>query len=326
MKLFTVFLFMLMLVSCKKEATSWDTDWVVPIVNDTLSLKNLQNDSTFFVNGNSFYEVDLTRTLLNIGINEIVAIPDTFIEQKFSTIFANFNVPPGFSFVNEVEEHTLNLNDIQLKKAHLTAGKIDLTVFNPLETKTLYTIYLPGLTKNGIPFQQNFIAEAGSISTPSTNKISLSINDYDIDLTGQSGNSFNKLLSQLVIKSDPNGPAVVIHNTQEFKFKAAFKSLVFDYAKGYFGTKLFTDTSVINLDFIKNTSGSVDIPSPVVKLEIEKRQLEEMADFNTVAVFSTLDPLNYGYLDFGNIKDFLSKYDKEIMKDNIYAIIRRLSD
>lgn len=63
-----------------------------------------------------------------------------------------------------------------------------------------------------------------------------------------------------------------------------------------------------------------------VKLEIEKRQLEEMADFNTVAVFSTLDPLNYGYLDFGNIKDFLSKYDKEIMKDNIYAIIRRLSD
>jgi hypothetical protein len=152
------------LVSCKKEATSWDTDWVVPIVNDTLSLKNLQNDSTFFVNGNSFYEVDLTRTLLNIGINEIVAIPDTFIEQKFSTIFANFNVPPGFSFVNEVEEHTLNLNDVQLKKAHLTACKIDLTVFNPLETKTLFTIYLPGLTKNGIPFQQNFIADAGTIS------------------------------------------------------------------------------------------------------------------------------------------------------------------
>lgn len=269
MKLFTVFLFVLMFVSCKKEATSWDTDWVVPIVNDTLSLKNLQNDSTFFVNGNSFYEVDLTRTLLNIGINEIVAIPDTFIEQKFSTIFANFNVPPGFSFVNEVEEHTLNLNDIQLKKAHLTAGKIDLTVFNPLETKTLFTIYLPGLTKNGIPFQQNFTADAGTISSPSTNNISLSINDYDIDLTGQSGNSFNKLLSQLVIKSDPNGPAVVIHNTQEFKFKAAFKALVFDYAKGYFGTKLFTDTSVINLDFIKNTSGSVDIPSPFVKLEIE---------------------------------------------------------
>jgi hypothetical protein len=51
-----------------------------------------------------------------------------------------------------------------------------------------------------------------------------------------------------------------------------------------------------------------------------------MNDFNTVAVFSTLDPLNYGYLDFGNIKDFLSKYEKEIMKENILAIIRRLSD
>jgi hypothetical protein len=28
-----------------------------------------------------------------------------------------------------------------------------------------------------------------------------------------------------------------------------------------------------------------------VKVEIEKRELENMADFNTVAVFSVLDPL-----------------------------------
>jgi hypothetical protein len=28
-----------------------------------------------------------------------------------------------------------------------------------------------------------------------------------------------------------------------------------------------------------------------VKVEIEKRELEEMPDFNTVAVFSTVDPL-----------------------------------
>ena len=42
-----------------------------------------------------------------------------------------------------------------------------------------------------------------------------------------------------------------------------------------------------------------------------------MDDFNTVAVFSTLDSLNYGYLDFSNIKEFFSKYDQEIMKEDI---------
>ena len=51
-----------------------------------------------------------------------------------------------------------------------------------------------------------------------------------------------------------------------------------------------------------------------------------MPDFNTVAVFSCLDPLNKGYLDFGILKDFLSKFESEIMKEGILSIIRRLSD
>lgn len=63
-----------------------------------------------------------------------------------------------------------------------------------------------------------------------------------------------------------------------------------------------------------------------LKLEGEKRQLEAMADFNTVAVFSHLDPHSKGYLDFGIIKDFFCKYESEVMKEQILAIIRRLSD
>ena len=63
-----------------------------------------------------------------------------------------------------------------------------------------------------------------------------------------------------------------------------------------------------------------------LKLEQEKRELEEMPDFNTVAVFSCLDPLNKGYLDFGILKDFLGKFESEIMKEGILSIIRRLSD
>ena len=45
-----------------------------------------------------------------------------------------------------------------------------------------------------------------------------------------------------------------------------------------------------------------------VKVEIEKKQLEAMEDFNTVGAFSNLDTLNYGYLDFENIKNFIFKF------------------
>ena len=63
-----------------------------------------------------------------------------------------------------------------------------------------------------------------------------------------------------------------------------------------------------------------------VKTEIEKKQLEAMEDFNGVGVFSTLDTLNYGYLDFENIKNFLFKFKQEIMKEDVNSIIRRWSD
>lgn len=45
-----------------------------------------------------------------------------------------------------------------------------------------------------------------------------------------------------------------------------------------------------------------------VKVEIEKRELEDMQDFNTVAVFSIVDPLQYGYLDAENIRSFMVKF------------------
>lgn len=67
-----------------------------------------------------------------------------------------------------------------------------------------------------------------------------------------------------------------------------------------------------------------------VKVEIEKRELEEMADFNTVACFSVLDPLQYGYLDQENLRAYMCKFQNQdenpVSKSVIHAIIRRMSD
>ncbi|MDG2440092.1 MAG: hypothetical protein P8M19_00355, partial [Crocinitomicaceae bacterium] len=59
--LMALFLF----TSCKKENTVWETDWSVPVINDTLSLSNLVNDSTLAETG-GFYSVDLNRSLFDI--------------------------------------------------------------------------------------------------------------------------------------------------------------------------------------------------------------------------------------------------------------------
>ena len=63
-----------------------------------------------------------------------------------------------------------------------------------------------------------------------------------------------------------------------------------------------------------------------MKIEIEKKALEAMEEFNTVSVFSVIDERNFGFLDFENIKNFLFKFKQEILKENVNAILRRLSD
>ena len=63
-----------------------------------------------------------------------------------------------------------------------------------------------------------------------------------------------------------------------------------------------------------------------VKIEIEKKSLEALEEFNTVAIFTVIDKRNFGFLDFENIKDYCFKYQQEILKEDINAIMRRLSD
>lgn len=289
-----ILLLPILLFSCKKEATSWNTDWQAPIVNDTLSLKNYVNDSTLSTNSTASYDVDLTRTVLDLGIEDIVSLPDTTIEQTFKSVFISFQIPPGFSFVNDVQENKLDVKGIQLKKIRASHGTISLTVYNPLNTIALFTVVLPGVTKNGVDFQQDFSAPSGSIANPGTVSTSLDLTGYDIDLTGTTGNKFNVLQSKVIIKSDPNGPNITLTNTQVFRVKAAFTSIKVDYARGYFGNTIISDTTEFNFDLFNSyTDGALNLTDPHIQLQIENgMKMEAKASVtlltNTNALGSTV--------------------------------------
>lgn len=52
-----------------------------------------------------------------------------------------------------------------------------------------------------------------------------------------------------------------------------------------------------------------------------------MQDFNTVAVFSVIDSLQYGYIDHDTIKTFMLKFapHDDLSKQAIHAVMRRMS-
>lgn len=259
---------LLIFSSCRKEKTSWDSAWTLPLVSDSLKLNNLVTDSILALDGTGYYQLAINRDILDIGLADYVEIPDTTVIQKYA-LNGSLNVNAGTSFVNNSSDHDFNLDEIQLKKARISSGKIYISVESPIETKTIFTVKLPGVKKNGIAIQKVFYAPAGTNQSPSVTSDVIDLSGYDIDLTGTGGSSFNKLQSVMVVQTDPTGNSVTVNNQDSTKFIVKLSGLKFDYARGYFGNLIIEDTSDLNLDFLsKITGGSLDLPNTNLSLSV----------------------------------------------------------
>lgn len=273
MKKSIIFIFALFLfgfVSCKKrEKAIWDSDWKAPLVHDSLTLENLMADSMLSVNAGN-YEINVNRSLFEFKLSDFVKLPDTIINHKFG-VALNLNVAPGTSFVNNNKEHVMEMSQgIQLKKIVVKQGGVNLKVFNPIETKTFFTIKLPGVTKNGVVLSKDFEANAGTVSAPTVATGYVDLSGYEIDLTGQNGTSYNRLQSVLLVKSDPNGSSVILHTSDTILFQFEMKDVQLDYARGYFGNSLVTDTVSTMIQALNNiTTGTLDVNGMNFNLSVE---------------------------------------------------------
>jgi hypothetical protein len=275
LKIFIVLIFLSIISSCKKEATQWKTDWSIPFVTDTISLLNLHNDSTLDNFTSSDYLVSLERELLDISLKDFFFIPDTTISQTFSPTIGIGSVPPGFTFYNEVEAHELSIPNAQLKKIIVSSGQIDLKIFNPIETSAYYTIQMPGVEKDGITLEHTFFINAGTTDIPAVANEQIVLDGYTLDLRGEditgsvNISGYNILQTSLSIMSDPNGDAVPISMSDVFEVEAKIQNLSIDYAQGYFGEQVFSDTTTFDIPILNQIiSGNIDLDEVPIDIEI----------------------------------------------------------
>lgn len=255
-----ILIFAVSLVSCRKEGTSWDSDWVAPIINDSLQISDLVNDSTLEVNSDNSIQVILNRDLIDLNLSDLVIIPDTSVLQDFILGVSSLSIQPGTNFVDEVQEHEFGLGDVVLFDARLSSGRAILTIENPLPTKGIFNVELPGVKKDGVVFSQIEEVPAASNNSNGTRTFELDLSQYQIDMRGENGDSYNKLQSKMTVKTDPDGPAVTMTNQDIVKFKINFENLTVDYAKGYFGSTTFSDTTEVALEALSNvTAGSINL-------------------------------------------------------------------
>jgi len=293
-KIFALLVF-LSALSCRKEPTSWNTEWNLIVLQDTLDMKNLVTDSILSVNPDGAYRLLINRDLLNLNLEDVVSFPDTLIEQTVA-IPVSISVPPGIQFIDQIENNNFNFQGVQLKKILLNGGKARVNINSPIPTMCIVTLTLPGVKKNG----QNFVIEAevpaGTVANPSSYEIEVDLTGYELDLSGVNGDTYNVIQSQFRVKSDPNGGSVNVNTSQIIKFEVRFLDMKPSYARGYFGNRVFEEIQELDLDFMNRVvSGAIDLENVNLKLTLFNgikvgarariNQLEgESSNGNTVAL------------------------------------------
>lgn len=262
-------LIILSLYSCKKEPTVWETDWSIPLIGDRLELDDLVNDSTLESNGSGGYNLILSRNLIELDLEDFVAIPDTTIENAITIAFPSLNVPPGFTISNTADETDISVADLELKDVHVKSGTIVFHVQNPIETAIEFGVTLPGTTVDGIPFSASYTVPSANGTITGNASQEFDITDYSFDLRGLAQNKHNLFVSQIDVTSDPNGQTVTMTNTDSIKFFVEFKNIKLDYARGYFGSSAVSDNIHKHISAIDAyQSGVLDIPSLNIDLSI----------------------------------------------------------
>lgn len=264
----TAALLILAVLSCRKEPASWNSDWNLVLIQDTLKLDNLVTEEILGVNSNSSYHLLINRNLLDLNINDVVALPDTLIEQTINIPVA-ISVPPGIQFIDQIENNEFNFQGLELKRVILNEGRAMVKISSPIGATCIVTLTLPGVKKDGVTFVVDTEVPPGTTANPSAKEINVDLTGYDIDLRGVNGDIFNMIQSQFRVKTDPNGSAVNVNPSQQVKFEVRFYDMKPRYAQGYFGNRVFEEVQDINLDFMNRiVSGAIDIENVNLKLTL----------------------------------------------------------
>jgi hypothetical protein len=169
------------LVSCKKEPTTWETDWAAPIAHGHLTLDDIIPAEYLTTNSGNYISIVYHKPVYTFTVDTIVKLPDTTIVKKSAVAVSNLTVNPGFSYMDDYDQ-LYQLDQIELKKVRVSAGTIECEVRCPWPGASVVTFSFPKITSNAIPFERTYNLAAGSLANPAIASEIINIAGYYIDL------------------------------------------------------------------------------------------------------------------------------------------------
>ena len=259
------------LSTCKKENPhpEWEIEVLGPLVHATLSIDELIADTSIEKLSDGAMIVNYDTTFSDFNIDSIYKVTDTTIATY--VIFPPFpaTIQPNQPFFSNNNNIKLGVGNAQLKQAIISSGKIRLVIKNTLHSKINFVYTIPKAKKNGIPFTVTASVDSASNSNPKYFTNEYDFSDYDLDLKGSSGNSFNSITYNVEARADPNGSAFMVGPSDTIvNLKTTLVDIEPYFVRGYLGQAETNNNSenILGLDKI--------IKSGILKLDSVKLDLD----------------------------------------------------
>lgn len=230
--------FAFLLLSCRRESTTWNTDVAVPLFRGEMGLSQIIPDSLLSADDEGLWHLIYSENITDLNIDSLVNVTDTTISQTFKVPFSSgtITLPAGASIIDVQQEIELNGGGAQLRLLRMKGGVMNYTVKSYINGYMTSVFTMPGVSIGGIPISITANTTPSVGTTPSEAVGIIDLTGYEIDLTGLSGSSTNTIASSIAVNVSANAPtSAAVEGQDSVVVELSFENAIIDYALGYFG-------------------------------------------------------------------------------------------
>ncbi len=258
------------LIACKKEPTTWNTDWSAPIAYGHLTLDDFVPEENLETNTDGYLSLVYHESVYSFSLDTLLKIPDTTIVNTYNIGVPSFSFNPG-ALLPTVLDQTYDMGQMELTRVMVKSGTGTIKMQSTWPGMTHIDFNFPQVYDNsGANFARTYLLPAGSISNPSEEIELVDMAGFDMYLTGSDGSSVNTLYADFNMGSGETTDVITVSNSDTIYYIIGFEDVIPSYAKGYFGQYYLSDTIGLSLDPMKSViAGSIDVDSIDLTLTVK---------------------------------------------------------
>lgn len=266
-------------------------DIIAPVIKTDLNMADLIADSLLTSTADGALRLKVEQPLIDLPLDSLLKIPDTTIVKPVAANIPLTDIPPGTPVPGVQLDSEFALGDIALKRVRLREGQLILKVKSVVGTTIDFDYRIPKATKFGNMLILTGSVEPGFSGDTAVATYEIDLANYNIDLQGLDGISFNILETSVALTTSEDGQTVSIAANETFLvLEYSFLNLIPDYGLGYFGQQSNnSENENSELDVLNRiTDGQMFLDSVTIGLKVTngvgadaRFKLDELSSINT---------------------------------------------